>query len=251
VLADMEPWAMPPARGSDDGIKPLSRRVRGDMDEIFAAAPPSVPPAGLSSRPIRIVPPAQARPRAWTGRIAVAVAALATMAVAVAVDRSREPPKGDRSAFALVPAPITESRQPEPPAAITPMEKAHPAPPVHPKAARAHRRDTNRTELADRHIQAGHGLKARLAACGDLDENSHRWCMRPTVMQADRELRQAYRHAVRAGVSRSVLRSYREEWADLRSDAAHDPRRMITGYQRMAHELSARTHRRGQRWANR
>jgi hypothetical protein len=73
---------------------------------------------------------------------------------------------------------------------------------------------------------------------------SERRCSYATVMAADARLRRAYEHAIRAGVSRTVLVDYRDEWSDLRRDARHRPGRTTAGYRRLASELDelARTH---------
>lgn len=56
-------------------------------------------------------------------------------------------------------------------------------------------------------------------------------------MSADRKLRTAYSHAVRAGVPRHVLVAYRDRWADLREDAVWRPARVAVGYGEMTADL--------------
>jgi hypothetical protein len=57
------------------------------------------------------------------------------------------------------------------------------------------------------------------------------------LMAADRRLRAAYSHAIRAGVPRHVLVQYRDRWADLREDASWKPDRVAAGYGRMSDDL--------------
>jgi hypothetical protein len=57
------------------------------------------------------------------------------------------------------------------------------------------------------------------------------------LMAADRRLRVAYSHAVRAGVPRQILVDYRNRWADLREDASWRPARVAAGYGEMSADL--------------
>jgi hypothetical protein len=77
------------------------------------------------------------------------------------------------------------------------------------------------------------------ASCGRLGGNALARCMRPQVLAADRQLRSAYRHAVRRGVDRHVLVAYRDDWSSLRRRANSDPRRVTAAYRRMAVRLDA------------
>jgi hypothetical protein len=78
--------------------------------------------------------------------------------------------------------------------------------------------------------------------CGRLARAALARCMRPQVLAADRQLRRAYRHAVRQGVDREVLVAYRDEWSSLRRKANKDPHRVVAAYRRLAGQLdSART----------
>jgi len=64
-------------------------------------------------------------------------------------------------------------------------------------------------------------------------------CMRPQVLAADRELREAYENAVRAGVDRDMLVAYRNRWNRVRGDAVYDPTYVTATFQQMAHRLDA------------
>ena len=67
--------------------------------------------------------------------------------------------------------------------------------------------------------------------------NVHRHGVRPDLMAADRRLRAAYSHAVRAGVPRHILAAYRNRWEDLRQDATWRPQRVAAGYGEMTEDL--------------
>jgi len=67
------------------------------------------------------------------------------------------------------------------------------------------------------------------------------------LMAADRRLRVAYSHAVRAGVPRHILVSYRNRWADLREDASWRPSRVAAGYGEMSADLERMAKRPGVR----
>lgn len=64
-------------------------------------------------------------------------------------------------------------------------------------------------------------------------------CMRPEILDADRQLRDAYHDAVRAGVERDALVAYRRQWSMMRQRAISDPRGVAAGYRQMADELYA------------
>jgi hypothetical protein len=64
-------------------------------------------------------------------------------------------------------------------------------------------------------------------------------CMRPQILDVDRQLRDAYEDAVRAGVDRRVLTAYRRQWSRLRDRAISDPRSVAVGYRRMAQQLDS------------
>jgi uncharacterized protein YecT (DUF1311 family) len=75
--------------------------------------------------------------------------------------------------------------------------------------------------------------------CAGLSHRDLAWCMRPQVLDADRQLRDAYQEAVRAGVDRSLLSNYRRQWSKLRGRANSDPRSVTGGYRQMAQQLDA------------
>ncbi|HEX7929727.1 MAG TPA: hypothetical protein VF470_02300 [Sphingomicrobium sp.] len=69
-------------------------------------------------------------------------------------------------------------------------------------------------------------------------------CMRPQILDADRQLRDAYDDAVRGGVDRQVLVAYQRQWSVMRQRALSDPRGVAANYRQMALELDAQTDRR-------
>ena len=72
------------------------------------------------------------------------------------------------------------------------------------------------------------------------------------VVAADRRLRAAYAAAIRAGAPRALLVEDRDRWASLRHRAAHDPVRLVAGYDAIARDLdhaAARSHARPVRTA--
>jgi hypothetical protein len=61
------------------------------------------------------------------------------------------------------------------------------------------------------------------------------------MLAADQRLRRAYRQAIRSGVSRSVLLSYRSEWNRVLRRHADDPMRLVARYDALSADLSHRT----------
>ena len=75
--------------------------------------------------------------------------------------------------------------------------------------------------------------------CSDYGRLARARCMRPQVLAADRQLREAYAKAVRAGVDRSMLVAYRNRWNRIRDDAISDPGYVTATFQSMAQRLDA------------
>ncbi|MET0588508.1 MAG: hypothetical protein ABWZ75_08300 [Novosphingobium sp.] len=82
--------------------------------------------------------------------------------------------------------------------------------------------------------------RSRDGSCGRLEGMDLATCMRPQILDADRQLRTAYNDAVRAGVDRRVLANYRRQWSSLRKLAVSDPRDVSLGYRDIAQQLDAR-----------
>lgn len=64
-------------------------------------------------------------------------------------------------------------------------------------------------------------------------------CLRPQILDADRQLRTAYNDAVQAGVERRELVAYRRQWSKLRKRANSDPRSVLAGFREIAQQLDA------------
>jgi hypothetical protein len=76
-------------------------------------------------------------------------------------------------------------------------------------------------------------------SCDRLERRDLAWCMRPQLLDADRQLRDAYHQASQTGVDRRVLSSYRRQWSKFRRQANSDPRRVTAGFREMAQRLDA------------
>ena len=221
---------LPPGR---DGVAmPLARSVADDLEAILPPAQ-SAPPARSRLRLGAGGSPSPRAPERRAGRLGalLAVALLGVSAGALLAHLPARSPPPPRPPLAL---PQPEAFAPAlalrpaiaaapPPARVAPVQ-APPArrPAVQAPASRAH---------------------AAPQVCG-----AHRRCGRVDVMAADRRLRSAYAAAVRAGVARPVLASYRTRWARLRPRAPTDPARVVVGYRGMASDLERLARRPAARW---
>jgi hypothetical protein len=214
----------------------LSRGVADDLDAILA-------PAGEpASRKLRLRGASAAPVRRRSDGRAARLGALAA-AACIGVSAGAMIPKWSHEARPSAAAPaaptprtlaIVQARTPEPAplqtAGLVPIASLAPDPEPAPKRAAPSRSAERRREAK----------VDRAPACA-----SARHCGYSDVMAADARLRRAYGHAVRAGVARSVLVDYRNEWSSLRRGASHNPGRTAKGYRRLASELDeiATTHR--------
>ncbi|HVI33063.1 hypothetical protein [Phenylobacterium sp.] len=231
------PNLTPPPPAPLPDRRELSRTVRADLEEIFQPVSPA--PAGRSPR-VRIFVgrSAEARERSparWGALAAAAFVGLAAGALIVKPPDFRpsapaaSPPPAALTVASLAPTPTPAPPAtraiawPEPPVA-TPA-KAEPAP-VKAAAPR-----TARPKPAKAVTRKGG------SRCEGLRGDNRARCAYPSVIAADRRLRQAYASATRAGVPRATLVSYRNRWASLRHRADSDPGRVIAGYQDMAGDL--------------
>jgi hypothetical protein len=237
MLADTDP------RNPATERRDLSRAVAADLEEIFkdVAVPPAAAPGrvrtfiGLAARP-------NARSPARIGALLAAVLVGVSVGAAIV-----NPPGGSRSinapgarvrpAAAPAPQRLAVEIAPAAPIALPVTVAAAPAaaPPVRVTRVRA--------PAAARHAPARPStakavVRARPVGCARLQGDARARCAYPAVLAADRRLRQAYSSATRAGVSRPVLVSYRNRWANLRRQATHEPRRVIDGYGVMARDLT-------------
>ncbi len=197
------------------------RVVARDLEAIFGAAPTRTGPA---HPPPRLNRGSEETPRA--SRLAAAgvfasAAFLGLAAGAFLVTRGPERPAAPSRQPLRVevarPAPLTPPLGPlDPrPAGAAPQAPSATAATIHASPERA----SPRPHRVAR--DAGLG-----AGAGYAD-----------ITAADRRLRGAYAAAIRAGVPRPALVSYRDRWDAVRRTRAHDPRRLSAGYGALAAEL--------------
>jgi hypothetical protein len=220
---------------------PARAEVSADLEAIFGRAPAGAPAA--RPRPRRRMDPdpgSRAPPLAALGGLAAAaclgVAGGALLMTGTAgTPRSAEP----RPTLPVEVAQVAPAAATAPP--MDPFATVGAAPAAKPPAL-------HRADAPKRRARSHAAPPRRDAAC----------CAYADVQTADRRLRQAYSAAIRAGVSRPTLVSYRDRWAELRRRHAHEPRRLVTGYGALAsdlHQATARALRRPpeqrQRYASR
>ena len=211
---------------------PLSRSVADDLEAIL---PPGESAPPVRSR-LRLGAGAASTARAPERRAArlgvlLAVACLGVSAGALLAHLPGRSPPPPRPPLALP--------QPE---AFAPALALRPAIPAAPPAVHA---ALTQASPARRPVVQTPASRAHAApqVCG-----AHGRCGRADVMAADRRLRSAYAAAVRAGVARPVLASYRTRWARLRPRAPTDPARVVVGYRGMASDLERLARRPAARW---
>jgi len=204
----------------------LAREVASDLGGIFAEAPAAAH-GPAKARPVAI----ERRAGAAVGRLslagvgAMAAAAFVGLAAGSALVSAHPGLGPSRAAPTSPPAAVAvphyddsvevASARARADARATPS-----APAARPEPARPVRRGAEPVRLA----RADGCQRAR--------------CSRAEVMAADRRLRVAYSRAIRAGVPRPVLVSYRDRWARLRWQAADRPQRLVDGYLQLSSGLS-------------
>lgn len=77
------------------------------------------------------------------------------------------------------------------------------------------------------------------ANCSRLGGANLARCMRPEILAADQHLRDAYAAAIRAGVDRKTLSTYRKHWSRIRKKANSDPVYVTVSFRQMARQLDA------------
>jgi hypothetical protein len=234
MLADIDP------RNPAIAQRDLSRAVAADLEEIFrdVAPPPAAAPGrvrtfiGLAARPDARSP---ARIGALLAAVLVGVSLGAVIVNPPGGSRSINAP-GARLGPAAAPAPprrlAIEIAPPAPVVALPVTVAAAPAPPPAVKVTHV------RAPAAAKAAPAKAVARAGASRCARLHGAARARCAYPAVIAADKRLRQAYSSATRAGVSRPVLVSYRNRWANLRRHASDQPGRVIDGYGLMARDLT-------------
>ena len=221
--------------------RPAVGSVASEMEAIFVAATglPSRPRTEPAPRPkARFLSPSAPSARKPAQGVAGALAAAALAGVALGAILSGSPLALHRSASAPAPAAVAAPERlpvstgapyaPEPTLTVPlAVERRGLQRAVSPAVARPVVR-----QIA--HRSAGDACRAAR-------------CTHSELMAADRRLRVAYAKAVRAGVPRPVLVSYRNRWASLRHDAVDRPNQVANGYGAMAGDLNRMAQRRGAR----
>ncbi len=201
--------------GLPEGRLAMSRAVSADMEAIFRDVP-----AALEAGPAaRVTPMAPARGGRSMRRGPYLLALLAAGGLGLVGGSLIA--DGPRSIAAPSPAPILPvevAARPDP----EPVAVAEPEPVVVKVRTRA--------------------PKPRAASKPTLVAGCPSPCGRADVAAADRNLRRAYTRAVRAGVPRPVLATYRERWDDLRHGARDEPRRLVRAYGSLAMGLETAAH---------
>jgi hypothetical protein len=243
----------PPAPVTFGRPRERSRSVSAELEQIFSeavASPADPPPRGQAGSRVRTILAGSHGPRA--GRVATlgALCAAALVGVSFGSVLVKSPafqpaPTAAAAAPARQTISIARADIPDAPAAPaagpslpwpTPAFEAAalPAgPPVQAAAVRPAPREVG-PRLAPRKAAA----RAQAWKCQRLRGGALARCAYPTVIAADRRLRDAYASATRAGVSRSVLVSYRSAWADLRPRASRDPGHVIDRYDTLTRDLT-------------
>jgi hypothetical protein len=238
-----------------------SRQIRRDMEDIFGAQPR--PSAGESSAKAQVITPVirHSAPHDRTRRIPTnRMLALTGMAIAGALvistvvarydihhlgeerDTASSPPAAQiaqaeprlisvpKMVFPVAPASLERGRTVEASAAAELRGKS--APTFRDPSPRSRQRAVTKR-------QARRAQTAVHDPCDGLDRLDLARCMRPQVVDADQQLRDAYHDAVRAGVDRRVLVAYRRQWSRLRDLANTDPQLVVGSYRQIARELDA------------
>nr|WP_089218744.1 hypothetical protein [Sphingomonas laterariae] len=238
------------------------------MEAIFGKKGATLPPLPTIQRPRArpiVIRPGAADDDRGTGWRLAGAAALATLVAAVITitaqrqdagqDAAPLPPRQEIAARdvgapppqpqpELAPAPVASVEPPAPePVAVVAASASPPAkkPPARP--ARAKRKAASKTEqLADASPSQPAPVAVAAAPaqprCEGMTANREAWCLRPAVLEADKDLRAAYANAINIGVARSTLSSYRKRWAKLRKQSSDEPRHLIGSYRAMTEELA-------------
>lgn len=237
VLYPMTPDA--PADPGRAARRELARAVSADLEGIFRPAAPAAPDSPRQGR-VRSFAAAGAgarerRPARIGALVATALAGLALGAVVANPPRIGGPkpqPEPTRvAAIAVPPVNPPPALVTQPPPTVAPAPR--PAPAAVQKASVKPKPKPARAAPARQTARSSDGYR-----CADLRGDAEARCAYPAVLAADRRLRDAYRQAVRAGVPRSTLVSYRSRWASLRHRADDQPERVIRGYREMAQDLT-------------
>ena len=108
-----------------------------------------------------------------------------------------------------------------------------------PRLARATRKPKHKSAQHQVEEAASKVPSPPVETCDGMEGMDLARCMRPQVLDADLQLRNAYNEAVKAGVKRRVLVTHRRQWSKLRKRANSDPRGVLVGFRDIAQQLDA------------
>lgn len=163
------------------------------------------------------------------------------------LQRSAQPPRRASSTDSLgsVPLPIEAASAP-PTALLTtpitrpPVTDQHPAL-MHKEDAAPlprsldRRRSTQAATITKPRVHRGNERQS--SECAGLEAEERAWCMRPSLLAADRQLLRAYDDARRAGVATTPLTRIQRRWATLQRNAVLNPDETLSGYRGLTGEL--------------
>lgn len=191
--------------------------VARDMESIFGSAPAHAapPPPRRSARRDAAPPEARGSRLAAVGGLAAAAFLGVAAGAFLMTDHA---PTGPKPPLRALPVEIAQARAAPAPGPIEPLplpQSLQAATPPGAAPVEAPPQVRPARVRASRHVTRG--------CCGYVQ-----------MAAADRRLRAAYAEAVRAGAPRPLLVSYRDRWAEVRRQGAHEPRRLVEGYGALA-----------------
>lgn len=200
-----------------------AREVSTDLEAIFGTAAPSAGAAAARAprRPVGgSAPPPRATRLATLGGLAAAACLGLAGGAYITRTSTHMGPAAEPSR--AIPVEVAQIAQPTP-GPIDPLVTLDPQPQV--------------TAALTPVVRKAHTPRPHHAASPRIRKREDRCCASSDMWSADRRLRRAYSAAVRAGVPRPILVSYRDRWASVRRERAHQPRRLVEGYGRLASGL--------------
>jgi hypothetical protein len=152
------------------------------------------------------------------------------LAGAALLDRPVNMPAPDRATSPVPAAPVAFKAyaaqvEPAKPMPVALSERAEAAHPLH--AARSIRHAS---------LIKGVSRQRGVHGCASSYDRSHH-CVMAMEAAADRELRAAYRAAIRAGAHRRDLVAFRDAWAEARRRGSHRPMYLVASYTVMSRQL--------------
>lgn len=108
-----------------------------------------------------------------------------------------------------------------------------------PRLARATRKPKQKSVQHQVEEPAPKAPTPPVETCDGMEGMDLARCMRPQILDADLQLRNAYNDAVKAGVKRRELVTHRRQWSKLRKRANSDPRGVLVGFREITQQLDA------------